>query len=140
MRLHVDGEIVGENPLICSVNKDLHEEGLKNICLTCPEENKHKLHGYVHRIRVLFGEPSIKNHYVKVCLSIEISYFLGMGYSFVSETVSPNDAQDPPLYLAIDQSSASEIEEGSDSVWSIVGGKVKSIIAPFIFVHPYMNH
>ncbi|XP_047962216.1 SH2 domain-containing protein A-like [Salvia hispanica] len=95
MRLHVDGEIVGENPLTCSVNKDLHEEGLKNICLTCPEENKDKLHGYVHGLGVLFREPSIKNHYVK----------------------------DPPLYLAIDQSSASEIEEGSDSVWSIVGGK-----------------
>ncbi|KAL1537975.1 SH2 domain-containing protein A-like [Salvia divinorum] len=95
MRLHVDGEIVGENPFTCSFNKDLHEKGLKNICLACPDENKDKLHGYVHGLGVLFREQSIKNHYVK----------------------------DPPLQLAIDHSSASEIEEGSDSVWSIVGGK-----------------
>ncbi|PQQ18720.1 uncharacterized protein Pyn_30077 [Prunus yedoensis var. nudiflora] len=30
---------------------------------------------------------------------------------------------DPPLQLSIDNSSASEIEEGGDGVWSIVGGK-----------------
>lgn len=32
--------------------------------------------------------------------------------------------QDPPVQLAIDHSSASEIEEDSDGAWSIVGGKV----------------
>lgn len=87
MRLHVDGEIVGENPLTCSFNKDLHEEGLKNICLACPDENKDNLHGYVHGLDVLLHEPSIKNHYVKV--PFNINHFLGMIYSFVSDTVSP---------------------------------------------------
>lgn len=33
--------------------------------------------------------------------------------------------QDPPVQLSIDSSSAYEIEEDSDGVWSIVGGKVK---------------
>lgn len=32
--------------------------------------------------------------------------------------------QDPPLWLSIDSSSASEIELESDGVWKIVGGKV----------------
>lgn len=35
--------------------------------------------------------------------------------------------QDPPVQLSIDSSSAYEIEEDSDGVWSIVGGKVKNI-------------
>lgn len=70
MRLHVDGEIVGENPLTCSYNKDLNAEGLKRICLACPDENKDILHGYVHGLDILFREPAIKNHFVKVCLSI----------------------------------------------------------------------
>ncbi|XP_047979882.1 SH2 domain-containing protein B-like [Salvia hispanica] len=95
MRLHVDGEIVGENHLTCSFDKDLYEEGLKRICLACPDENEDILHGYVHGLDVLFRETSIKSHYV----------------------------QDPPLQLAIDNSTALEIEEDSDGVWSIVGGK-----------------
>ncbi|XP_057766352.1 SH2 domain-containing protein A isoform X2 [Salvia miltiorrhiza] len=95
MRLHVDGEIVGENPLTCSFNKDLHTEGLKRLCLACPDENEDILHGYVHGLDIMFRKPAIKNHYVK----------------------------DPPLQLSIDHSSASEIEEDSDGVWSIVGGK-----------------
>lgn len=39
------------------------------------------------------------------------------------------------MRLSIDHSSASEIEEDSDGVWSIVGGKVKMILLPvFLFV------
>ncbi|XP_044496422.1 SH2 domain-containing protein B-like [Mangifera indica] len=38
-------------------------------------------------------------------------------------SVSEHYAKDPPLQLSIDNSSASEIEEDSDGVWSIVGGK-----------------
>ncbi|KAI9186503.1 hypothetical protein LWI28_017906 [Acer negundo] len=51
--------------------------------------------GYVHNAKVLPLIFSVKDHYAK----------------------------DPPLQLAIDNSSASEIEEDSDGVWSIVGGK-----------------
>ena len=74
MRLHVDGEIVGENHLTCSFDKDLYEEGLKRICLACPDENEDILHGYVHGLDVLFRETSIKSHYVQVCFN----YFLSM--------------------------------------------------------------
>ncbi|KAK2638618.1 hypothetical protein Ddye_026413 [Dipteronia dyeriana] len=38
-------------------------------------------------------------------------------------SVKDHYSKDPPLRLAIDNSSASEIEEDSDGVWSIVGGK-----------------
>lgn len=95
MRLHVDGQIVEEKPLTCSLNKDLHAQGLKRIYLAYPDENKDVLHACVHGLDILSPEASIKNHYVK----------------------------DPPAQLSIDHSSASEIEEDSDGVWSIVGGK-----------------
>lgn len=95
MRLHLDGEVVGEKLFTCSFNKDLYAEGLKRVCLECPDENKDILHGYVHGLDILFPEAAIRNHYVK----------------------------DPPVRLSIDHSSASEIEEDSDGVWSIVGGK-----------------
>jgi len=41
-----------------------------------------------------------------------------------------------PLKLSIDNSSASEIEVGSDGVWSIIGGKVREIfyVACFLVV------
>lgn len=54
-----------------------------------------ELNCYVHKANVLPLSSSIKDHYIK----------------------------DPPLQLSIDSSCASEIEEGSDGVWSIVGGK-----------------
>ncbi|KAI3457587.1 hypothetical protein Pfo_014250 [Paulownia fortunei] len=95
LRLHIDGEIVGEKPLTCSFNKDLHAEALNRIYLACPDENEDIFHGYVHGLDVLFPTSAVKNHYVK----------------------------DPPVRLSIDHSSASEIEEDSDGVWSIVGGK-----------------
>lgn len=53
------------------------------------------MQGYVHDAKILPLNLSIKDHYHK----------------------------DPPLLLSIDTSSASEIEEDSDGVWSIVGGK-----------------
>ncbi|KAK6157491.1 hypothetical protein DH2020_011739 [Rehmannia glutinosa] len=95
LRLHVDGEIVGEKILNCSINKDSHSEALKRIYLACPDENEDLFHGYVHGLDLLFPASVVKNHYVK----------------------------DPPVRLSIDHSSASEIEEDSDGVWSIVGGK-----------------
>ncbi|KAL8031952.1 hypothetical protein ABFX02_13G062000 [Erythranthe guttata] len=95
VRLNIDGEIVGEKTLTCSVNKDLHAEALKRLYLECPFENENMLHGYVHQLDVLFATSAVKNHYAK----------------------------DPPVQLLIDHSSTSEIEEECDGVWSIVGGK-----------------
>ncbi|KAJ7948824.1 SH2 domain protein A [Quillaja saponaria] len=51
--------------------------------------------GYVHNVEVFPPTSYIKDRHVK----------------------------DPPLKLSIDKSSLSDIEEGSDGVWSIVGGK-----------------
>ncbi|KAK4439081.1 SH2 domain-containing protein A [Sesamum alatum] len=95
VRLHVDGEILGERPLTCSFNKDLHADALKQIYMACPDDTEDISHGYVHGLDVLIPSSAVKNHYVK----------------------------DPPVWLCIDHSSASEIEEDSDGVWSIVGGK-----------------
>lgn len=125
LRLHVDGEIVGEKPLTCSFNKELHAEALKRICLACPDENEDIFHGYVHGLDVLLPTSAVKNHYVKVCFvhCFLIIYFCTRKFS-VSDDCTPS-WQDPPVQLSIDHSSASEIEEDSDGVWSIVGGKVK---------------
>ncbi|KAL0306628.1 UNVERIFIED_CONTAM: SH2 domain-containing protein A [Sesamum radiatum] len=95
LRLHVDGEISEKRPLTCSFNKDLHADALKKIYMTCPDDTEDIFHGYVHGLDVLIPSSAVKNHYVK----------------------------DPPVRLSIDYSSASEIEEDIDGVWSIVGGK-----------------
>ncbi|KAL0399518.1 UNVERIFIED_CONTAM: SH2 domain-containing protein B [Sesamum radiatum] len=95
IRLHVDGEISEKRPLTCSFNKDLHADALKKIYMTCPDDTEDIFHGYVHGLDVLIPSSAVKNHYVK----------------------------DPPVRLSIDYSSASEIEEDIDGVWSIVGGK-----------------
>ncbi|PIM97698.1 hypothetical protein CDL12_29830 [Handroanthus impetiginosus] len=94
VRLYVDGEIVGEKPLTCSFNEDLHTDALERIYFTCPDENEDMFHGYVHGLDVL-----------------------------PTSAVKDNRVKDPPVWLCIDHSSASEIEEDSDGVWSIVGGK-----------------
>ncbi|KAL2245519.1 UNVERIFIED_CONTAM: SH2 domain-containing protein A [Sesamum indicum] len=95
LRLHVDGEISEKRPLTCSLNKDLHADALKKIYMTCPDDTEDIFHGYVHGLDVLIPSSAVKNHYVK----------------------------DSPVRLSIDYSSASEIEEDIDGVWSIVGGK-----------------
>ncbi|KAL5736692.1 hypothetical protein ACOSQ2_031480 [Xanthoceras sorbifolium] len=90
VRLHVDGEIVAEQSLPSSFSKDDNSNCLKKITFAGND-----VRGYVHNMKVLPQNFSVKDHYAK----------------------------DPPLQLAIDKSSASEIEEDSDGVWSIVGGK-----------------
>ncbi|XP_051152217.1 SH2 domain-containing protein A-like [Andrographis paniculata] len=94
VRLHVDGSIVGEKPLSCS-NKSACADIMGKLSLACPYETEENLHGYIHGHDVLFQSPDIQHHYTK----------------------------DPPVHLSIDDLNASEIEEDSDGVWSIVGGK-----------------
>ncbi|KAJ9153429.1 hypothetical protein P3X46_026870 [Hevea brasiliensis] len=94
LRLHINGEIAGEWSLPSSFNKDFISNGLEKITLVGASGDD-DLQGYVYNAEVLPISLSIKDHYFK----------------------------DPPLQLSIDDSSTSEIEEGIDGIWSIVGGK-----------------
>ncbi|KAL1358088.1 hypothetical protein AAHE18_04G009100 [Arachis hypogaea] len=93
MKLQINGEIVGEKPL--SSNKEPSSNDLRKIVLANIGGDGNISHGYVYNFQVFPSVSSIKDHHMK----------------------------DPPLKLSIDESSASEIEEESDGVWSIVGGK-----------------
>ncbi|KAL6999690.1 hypothetical protein U1Q18_000845 [Sarracenia purpurea var. burkii] len=95
VRLHIDGEIVGERPLTSSLSNYSKLHGLGSISLAGTDGDDDMFQGYVHSLEVLLKPSSIKEHFVK----------------------------DPPLQLSIDGSSAAEIEEDNDGVWSIVGGK-----------------
>ncbi|KAI5662258.1 hypothetical protein M9H77_21581 [Catharanthus roseus] len=93
--LHINGETAGEKSLTSSPNNDLRPGGMKRLLLPSIIGDNHGCQAYVHCAEVLPLKLPIKNHYAK----------------------------DPPIQLSIDSSSASEIEEDSDGVWSIVGGK-----------------
>ncbi|GFZ05050.1 SH2 domain protein A [Actinidia rufa] len=95
VRLHIDGEIVGEKLLTTSLSNDSNLQGLSSISLAGTDGDDDRFHGYVHSLEVMSEPSSIKVHFLK----------------------------DPPLQLSVDGSSASEIEEDNDGVWSIVGGK-----------------
>nr|GMD84180.1 SH2 domain-containing protein A-like [Ipomoea batatas] len=95
LRLHIDGEIVGERPLTSSLDNDLHSDVSKKLSLCSIRGNDDGLQGYVHGVELFHQDSSIRTHYLK----------------------------DSPLQLSIDSSSAYEIDEYSDGVWSIVGGK-----------------
>lgn len=62
--------------------------------------------------------------YSIICTSALIIWISTKLNLFLSWQLYNAWCQDPPLKLSIDESSASEIEEESDGVWSIVGGKV----------------
>ncbi|GLU17757.1 hypothetical protein SLE2022_341130 [Rubroshorea leprosula] len=95
VRLHIDGEVAGEWHFSALLDKDTESNGLRKITLLSFTDDNNGVQGYIHNVKVLPLTFSIKDHYAK----------------------------DPPLQLSIDNSSASEIEEESDGVWNIVGGK-----------------
>lgn len=95
IRIYLDGELVGESPLGSSMTKQGDSQCFTKVTLSAMCKGFEGLHGYVHNAIVLPSTSSIKDHHVK----------------------------DPPLWLSIDSSSASEIELESDGVWKIVGGK-----------------
>lgn len=95
VQLHIDGEIVEEKRLCSLFNKDLTSSSLRKINLANNGVDGDSMQGYVHNVEVLPPTLSIKDHHEK----------------------------DAPLKLSIDNSSTSEIEVGSDGVWSIIGGK-----------------
>lgn len=94
MRLHIDGKIVGEKPLSSLSNNESDSNGSGRVTLVGIGGDD-AVQGYIHNAKILPLTFSIKDHYV----------------------------QDPPLQLSIDSSTALDIEEDSDGVWSIVGGK-----------------
>ncbi|KAF7115272.1 hypothetical protein RHSIM_RhsimUnG0060100 [Rhododendron simsii] len=95
VRLHINGEIAGEMPLSSSAVNDSNLNGLRSISLVGTDGDDDRFEGYVHHFELLPKTSSIKAHFVK----------------------------NPPLQLSVDGSSASDIEEDEDGVWSIVGGK-----------------
>ncbi|KAE9457969.1 hypothetical protein C3L33_10128, partial [Rhododendron williamsianum] len=96
VRLHINGEIAGEMPLSSSAVNDSNLNGLRSISLAGTDGDDDRFEGYIHSFEVLPKTSSIKAHFGK----------------------------NPPLQLSVDGSSASEIEEDEDGVWSIVGGKL----------------
>ncbi|XAR56410.1 hypothetical protein NMG60_11036887 [Bertholletia excelsa] len=91
LRLHINGEVVGEISLTSPSGSD---SSLRKVSLA-GTDGYDGFQAYVHGPEVLLKRSSIKDHFMK----------------------------DPPLKLSIDGSTASEIEEDNDGVWSIVGGK-----------------
>uniref|UniRef100_M1AAA9 SH2 domain-containing protein n=1 Tax=Solanum tuberosum TaxID=4113 RepID=M1AAA9_SOLTU len=108
LHLYFDGKIVGEKCLTSSpsLSNDMGSDNSR-ISLTCISGKDSQLDGYVHSSELFPILSTIENHYVK----------------------------DPPVQLSIDSSSAYEIEEDSDGVWSIVGGK--AVKACYITSNPH---
>lgn len=95
VRLYINGEIVGEESLSSYLINESNSNGVNRATLVSIDGNNDGIQGFVHNAKVLALSSSIKDYYDK----------------------------DPPLQLSIDSSSAYEIEEDIDGVWSIVGGK-----------------
>ncbi|KAI5420344.1 SH2 domain-containing protein A isoform X1 [Lathyrus oleraceus] len=95
IRLHINGEVVGEKSMSSLLNKESNSNNLKGITLANVCGDRNIVQGYVHNFEGFHTVSSIKDHHLK----------------------------DPPLKLSIDESSVSEVEEESDGVWGIVGGK-----------------
>ncbi|OVA02476.1 SH2 domain [Macleaya cordata] len=95
VRLHIDGVVVGEKPLSSLSKDDSDMDKLKKLTLAGADGENGKLQGYVHYPRILPLTSSINDHFL----------------------------ENPPIELSIDSSCISEIEEGGDGIWSIVGGK-----------------
>ncbi|XP_020205835.1 SH2 domain-containing protein A isoform X1 [Cajanus cajan] len=95
IQLQINGEIVGEKSLCSLLNKESISSDLKKLTLANVGGDGNSVQGYVHNFEIFPIVSSLKDRHLK----------------------------DPPLKLSIDESSASEIEEESDGVCGIVGGK-----------------
>ncbi|KAG1362086.1 SH2 domain-containing protein A [Cocos nucifera] len=94
MRLHVDGKLVGEEPVRLLTNEHHYQDNLKRINFV---GNDGKLDGYVYHAQVLPISASITDQFVK-----NPPVKLSLDSSGISDGV----------------------EECGDGVWSIVGGKI----------------
>ncbi|ONK71723.1 uncharacterized protein A4U43_C04F11690 [Asparagus officinalis] len=96
MRLHVNGTLVREKALSVLSKDQNYQDNVKKIALVGNNGDVEKLHAYVYDLRLLPISTSTKDHFIK----------------------------NPPVKLTLDDSCIADgIEEGSDGVWSIVGGK-----------------
>ncbi|KAL2328274.1 hypothetical protein Fmac_021701 [Flemingia macrophylla] len=95
IQLQINGEVIGEKSLCSLLNKESTSSDLKKLTLENVSGDGNSMQGYVHNFEIFPIVSSIRDCHLK----------------------------DPPLKLSIDESSASEIEEESDGVWGIVGGK-----------------
>ncbi|XP_010933537.1 SH2 domain-containing protein B isoform X3 [Elaeis guineensis] len=93
MRLHIDGKLVGEEPVTLLTNKHHYRDNFKRINFV---GNDGKLDGYVYHAQVLPISASITDQFVK-----DPPVKLSLDSSGISDGV----------------------EECGDGVWSIVGGK-----------------
>ena len=66
MRLHIDGEIVGEKLLTTSLINDSNLQGLSSISLAGTDGDDDRFHGYVHSLEVMSEPSAIKVHFLKV--------------------------------------------------------------------------
>ncbi|XP_010531914.1 PREDICTED: uncharacterized protein LOC104808083 [Tarenaya hassleriana] len=95
MRLHINGDIVGEQLLTSLLPKDTNPEFPGKISLFSVGGDGYSVQGFIQCAEVLPASVPVTCHYVK----------------------------DPPLWLSVDKPSTSGIELDDDGVWSIVGGK-----------------
>ncbi|KAL5538299.1 hypothetical protein UlMin_045900 [Ulmus minor] len=95
IRLHIDGENVGETSLSSVIDKDSVLSDVEKITLIGKDGDDNGVLSYTHKIKVHSLASAIEKH----------------------------STEDLPFQLSIDKSSASEIEEGDGGIWSIVGGK-----------------
>ncbi|CAI9088901.1 OLC1v1023355C1 [Oldenlandia corymbosa var. corymbosa] len=95
LRLHINGKIVGEKSLTAFHNNELHADVAERNLLPCIVGDNHGFQGYVYRAELSSSTLPVKTHY----------------------------HESAPLCLAIDISSASDIDDEIDGVWNIVGGK-----------------
>ncbi|KAL7216622.1 hypothetical protein ACSBR1_028541 [Camellia fascicularis] len=65
VRLHIDGEIVGEKPLTSSSSSDSNSHGLRRVSLAGADGDDDRFQGYVHGLEFLHKSSSIKDHFVK---------------------------------------------------------------------------
>ncbi|CAJ1978423.1 unnamed protein product [Sphenostylis stenocarpa] len=95
IQLWINGEILGEKS-VCSIsNEESGSSDLKKLTLANVGGDGNSVQGYVHNFQIFPVISSISDYHLK----------------------------DPPFKLSIDESSVSEIEEESDGVWGVVGGK-----------------
>lgn len=143
LRLHIDGEIVGEKSLSSALETDSNFNGFVKLTLVGGAGDDSSDQGYIYNLKTFPTASSIKDHRAKVC-SREHG-FLFSKFLLCCDPAVQNSllnlyheqillmTQDPPVQLSIDKSSASEIEEVDGGVWSIVGGKVRVNVFMFSF-------
>ncbi|VVA91602.1 unnamed protein product [Arabis nemorensis] len=99
MRLHICGEIVGEQVLTSLMTNGANSDCSQKITLFSVGGDGYSVQGFIYCAEALASSVPVNYHYTK----------------------------DPPLLLSVEKPSTSGIELDEDGVWSIVGGKMFSL-------------